>query len=372
MEKFRTSALLAGKGAVIASVIAGFLLLIAFSSVLAGLDKHDPSLPMILPLFGLPALALLPPVASFTQRKWGQPTSTGGHIGIVAICGGVGLALTVVGVLAIDSAFPELAAKRVQEQQLRAATERTAPPTTTGARKTHLDRAAMLDEARSALQGNQPERALTIVYDNAPAEILRTDPEVKTLVAQIETRIKANDISTHDSNFAEKVRSYWLPQISGIATTAPASAPDIWNAVAKLEDATRALEDSNATPLDQAGKDAQRDLRLAIAAKQRAFFPILRGAYAKIVGQAMWERDIDIRVSGAGNRSITWTGGLFAARANIARAQGEAQTHLLRLRFMHSTYEWVRGIGERYTYTMDAPADDAVGYWDQGAFKPVR
>ncbi len=370
MEKFRTSALLTGPGAIIASIIAGLLLLIALASIGAGLDKRDPALLMVLPFLVFPALALLPPVASFAQRKWGKPASTGGHIGMVAICGGVGLVLTAAGIVAMDSAHPELAAKRAQQQRARAAAEQAAAPAP-GAPKTHLDRSAMLEQARSALQSGQPEQALTIIYDNAPAEMLRTDTEVKALAAQIEARLKAGGASASSNGFAEKVQSYWLPQVTGIAATAPASAPDIWNAVAKLEDATRALETSNAMPLDQAGKDAQRNLRNALVAKQRALFPILRGAYGKVVGQAMWERDMDIRVAGAGNRSIKWTGGLFAARANIARTQGEAQTHLLRLRFTHSTYEWVRGIGERYTYTMDAPADGALGYWDGSTFKPV-
>lgn len=371
MNSPRTSALLAGTGAVIASVIAAFLLLIALSSVMAGLDKHDPSLPMILPLFLLPSLMLLPPVASFAQRKWGVPASTGSHIGMVAISAGVGLAITVAGVVAADKAYPELAAKRLAEQKAKASAE---PATTSDRPKAakHLDRDGMLVQARGALASGQPEQALTIVFDNAPAEMLRDDAEVKTLVAEIEARIKANDASTPNSEFAEKVQSYWLPQVNGIAATPPASAADIWNTIAKLEDVARALEDSNASVLDANGKKAQRDLRNAIAAKQRTLFPILRGAYGKVVGQAMWESDIDIRVGGAGNRNITWTGGIFAARANIARGQGEVQTHLLKLRFVHSTYEWVRGIGERYTYTMEAPADDAVGYWDGDVFKPVR
>lgn len=361
---------LVGTGALIASVIAVLLLLIALSSVMAGLDKHDPSLAMILPLFLLPGLALFPPVASFVKRKWGVPASTGVHIGMVAISAGVGLAFTVAGTVAVDQAYPELAAKRVAEQKAKRAAKPAATSSKADVAK-NLDREEMLALARAALTSGQPERALTIVFDNAPAEMLREDAEVKMLVAEIEARIKSNDASNPNNEFAERVQTYWLPQVNGFAATPPTSAADIWNTIAKLEDAARALEDSNATLLDANGQKAQRDLRNAIAAKQRTLFPILRSAYGKVVGQAMWESDIDIRVGGAGNRNITWTGGLFAARANIARGQGEAQTHLLKLRFVHSTYEWARGIGERNTYTMDAPSDDAVGYWDGGTFKSV-
>lgn len=357
--------------------------IVALSGISMVLAANPPSLRPVGLLLVLAGLLLMPPTGKRLGERW--PKLSAWYT--APLLGGMILTVGLTTILVITADWerehPEIVAKREADRKARqdaaraeaqakvqSEAENAAPSISAGT--THLDRTAMLDEARSALKANQPERALTIVYDNAPSEMLRTNAEVKALVEQIEARIKANDALVPNSIFAEKVQAYWLPQVSGIATTAPASAPDVWTAIAKLEDAARALEASNAMMLDQAGKDAQRKLQNAIAVKQRALFPILRATYGKIVGQVMWERDIDVRVAGAGNRRITWTGGLFAARANIARAQGGAQTHLLRLRFTHSSYEWVRGISERYTYTMDAPSDDAVGYWDQGAFKAVR
>ena len=327
-------------------------------------------------LFAIPAIArkaaLRFPIVS---RSYGPVIAMAAvsMVGLVCFSIGVGLEkrFDPKAAAAREARVATLAREREEADQSHETERRNAQQHKEAAQK-QLSREETLAQAREALTNGQPERALTIVFDNAPAELLRNDAEVKTLVAAIEDRMKANDASALNSEFAEKVRTYWLPQVNGIATTSPATAADIWNTVAKLVGAARALEDSNAALLDANGKNAQRDLRTAIAAKQRALFPILRGAYGKIVGQAMWERDIDIRVGGAGNRNITWTGGLFAARANIASGQGETQPHLLKLRFSRSTYEWAKGIGERYTYTMKVPADDAVGYWDGSVFKPVR
>jgi hypothetical protein len=323
--------------------------------------------------FLIAGLLILPPIGRMMGERWPKLSPWYAAPLLAALSLLIGFATTVAGLVVWEKAHPEIVAKREADRKAlaSAATERKLAERQSQPPLKGLDREAMLVEARSALKNGQPERALTIVYDNAPPEMLTTDAEVKALIAEIEARIKASDATAGRSDFAEKVRAYWIPQVGGISQSPPASAPDVWNAIAKLEDATRALEDSKATSLDADGKDAQRNLRKAIAAKQRVLFPILRGAYGKIVGQAMWERDIDIRAGGAGNRSITWTGGIFAARANIARGQNEAQPHLVRLRFTHSTYEWVSGIGQRYTYTMDAPADDAVGYWEGGAFKPI-
>ena len=63
---------------------------------------------------------------------------------------------------------------------------------------------------------------------------------------------------------------------------------------------------------------------------------------------------------------------MFAAHANIASAEQNAEPHLLKLRFTRSAYEWARGIGEVNTYTLNAPRDDTVGYWDGGTFTPVE
>ena len=236
----------------------------------------------------------------------------------------------------------------------------------------NLGRVDMLAQARSALQEGLPARGLGIIYDNATADMLRDDSEVKSLIAEINAKLTVADAPSAAQDYAETLRTHWLPLVKGIATTPPNSAPDLWNSLSSIEDATRALEEGDKLALDADGKKSRAELRNAILIKQRSLFPVLRSAYGKITGQAMWEQDIDVRVGGPGSRDITWTGGLFAARANIASAEETAQPILRKLRFAHSRYEWARGVGDTYTYPLSSPADDAVGYWDGLAFTPVK
>lgn len=236
----------------------------------------------------------------------------------------------------------------------------------------NLGREDMLAQARSAVRDGMPARGLGIIYDSSTPDMLAYDSEVKSLIAVINAKLTVSGASGAAQDYAETLRSHWLPKVKSIATAPPNSAPDLWNAVTNLEDATRALEEGDKLTLNADAKKARAELRNAIAMKQRSLFPVLRNAYAKITGQAMWDQDIDVRVGGPGNQTVTWTGGLFAARANIASAEETAAPILSKLRFTHSRYEWARGVGETYIYPLGSPADAAVGYWDGGTFKPVK
>ncbi len=92
-----------------------------------------------------------------------------------------------------------------------------------------------------------------------------------------------------------------------------------------------------------------KQLKSKVSNLQIKEFPKLRKEYASIVAKKMWENDIEVFTSGAGNGYINFTGGIFAANKNKQDFQNQLNEILTMFRFNQSRYRWYKGADE-YTY----------------------
>ncbi|MCT4616193.1 MAG: hypothetical protein N4A49_15150 [Marinifilaceae bacterium] len=92
-----------------------------------------------------------------------------------------------------------------------------------------------------------------------------------------------------------------------------------------------------------------KQLRLKVARLQTKEFPIMRKEYTKLVGNQLWENDIDVSANGTGRKYINFSGRIFAANKNKKNFQTEIHEILTMFRFKQSRYRWYKGADE-YTY----------------------
>lgn len=102
------------------------------------------------------------------------------------------------------------------------------------------------------------------------------------------------------------------------------------------------------------------ELQKKVVASQLKNFPKLRKAYYEFVKNKLWENDVDVRISGAGNTVLKLTGGYFAANKNIKDSQEALHEMLTLLRFKQTQYTWYKGQDEFTYYTIDSPKDNEI------------
>jgi hypothetical protein len=102
------------------------------------------------------------------------------------------------------------------------------------------------------------------------------------------------------------------------------------------------------------------DLESELKNLQTKEFPAIRKAYGSITNKSLWEQDIEVKVSGAGNSTLMLTGALFAANKNIKDTQGILQETLELLRFKKVQYEWYSGASEFDYYNLETKKDNEI------------
>ena len=95
-----------------------------------------------------------------------------------------------------------------------------------------------------------------------------------------------------------------------------------------------------------------KQLKPKVVKMQVKEFPILRKEYSKIVAAKLWENDIELSVSGSGNKHINFSGGIFAANKNKQEFQKQINEVITMFRFNQSRYRWYKGANEYTYYTM--------------------
>jgi cytoskeletal protein RodZ len=90
---------------------------------------------------------------------------------------------------------------------------------------------------------------------------------------------------------------------------------------------------------------------------QRSEFPKMRQAYAKMADELMWEKDIDVEVSGTGNKTVTLTGSIFASNSNVKSTQLQLNDIFVKFRFSQVRFKWSEYATEYQSYQTDAPDD---------------
>lgn len=104
---------------------------------------------------------------------------------------------------------------------------------------------------------------------------------------------------------------------------------------------------------------------------QNRVLPKLRKAYQYTAGSIMWEHDVSVTVGGDGNRTVTYTGVVFASNQGIKQVQQSLQDVQARLRFKQSRFRWMEE-GDITTYNLKPPSDSALMTFKAGVLTPAR
>lgn len=99
-------------------------------------------------------------------------------------------------------------------------------------------------------------------------------------------------------------------------------------------------------------------LKSKCTASQIKYFPKIRRAYYQLTKDKLWEHDI--AVGGNGNSILKFTGGYFAANANIKETQDALHEMLTTLRFKQTQYRWYKSQDEYTYYTIKSNSDSKL------------
>jgi hypothetical protein len=112
--------------------------------------------------------------------------------------------------------------------------------------------------------------------------------------------------------------------------------------------------------LSPAEKEKVARFRRGVSAIQERELPRMRAAWVKLVRDAMWEHNMDVRAGGETGRTLRLTSAIFASNSNIKQVQETVREQAMLLRFRRIEYRWYKGADEYTYFTMDPPADGAV------------
>lgn len=101
---------------------------------------------------------------------------------------------------------------------------------------------------------------------------------------------------------------------------------------------------------------ATKELENKALASQKKKFPLLRKDYFTFIKNGLWEKDIDVALSGSGNTILTFTGGWFAKNRNIKEFNENLYEMLRLLRFQKTQYRWYKS-GDITYYDLKSPKD---------------
>ncbi|MCI3937551.1 hypothetical protein MQX03_10080 [Chryseobacterium aahli] len=103
-----------------------------------------------------------------------------------------------------------------------------------------------------------------------------------------------------------------------------------------------------------------KKLEKMVINSQIKVFPKLRLIYYRIIKEKLWENDIEVKIIGSTNRTLQFTGGLFAANKNIQDTQSALHEVLSFLRFKQIQYKWYSGDDEYTYYNIESPKDSEI------------
>ncbi|MEG3181821.1 hypothetical protein [Sphingomonas sp. LT1P40] len=161
--------------------------------------------------------------------------------------------------------------------------------------------------------------------------------------------------------YAERIDSYWLPQVRALPSTAPESDEAFGKLRTSLAGIAADVEDNAGLKLSGEQALKRKELIDALAAKQRSLFPAMRRRYAKALDAKLFRRDIRVVTTGTGDSTLLVTGRLFSFNANIEDTQNVIREAATSLRFKKVSYRWSAHIDKRTTYDLNVPSDPAIG-----------
>ncbi len=194
-------------------------------------------------------------------------------------------------------------------------------------RKAKEEEAKRIEENRIATEAAKKAEEEKAIQDekNAPEELKKLIQDAKDTIKTNKTYSTIDEISTDlaivNGFFGQKIKDY---------KTQYPNNKEIQTLVAQLETTV---------------KNKQIDL-----------FPNLRKNYGKIVGNSLWENNIDVTTYGTGNSTIEFTGYIFASNKNISDSYKEMVDMLKLLRFDRANFKFT-DYGEYTYYTIESLKD---------------
>ncbi len=90
-------------------------------------------------------------------------------------------------------------------------------------------------------------------------------------------------------------------------------------------------------------------LRNKVVAFQKKEFPLMRKNYIKILGEKLWEHNVEVLPKRSKNKAIEFVGVYFANNKNIKDVQESMNVQFHNLRFDRIQYRWV-SVSDEFTY----------------------
>jgi hypothetical protein len=120
------------------------------------------------------------------------------------------------------------------------------------------------------------------------------------------------------------------------------------------------IEEARQHTLSEAENARVAELRRKMSAVQVRELPRMRAAWAKMLGEAMWEHDMTVTAGGTANRTLRLTAAVFASNRNIKQINDTLWEHASLLRFKRLEYRWYKGAEDYQYFTVEGPSDGEV------------
>ncbi len=215
--------------------------------------------------------------------------------------------------------------------------------------------------------------------DVADKDFLGLHEEAKKKVAdKQEAERLAAERAVASSQAVGDVRGYeaFLEQAETDFKTTPANQADL-ETIRKATTLFSALAEAINKARQSAGALSREDVAYVkriegrLIALQQRTLPGLRKAFAAKSARLLWESDLYVTAGGDANTLITFSGGMFAANANIQAFQDGLDEIVTKLRFKQTRFKWFKGADEYTYYKLATPADGKIAMFKFGQFEEV-
>lgn len=222
--------------------------------------------------------------------------------------------------------------------------------------------------AEKALKEDRPENAMAALADVPAGD---RDASYANLSSRAQAGVERNMLADRRANMVDEIDNNQIPRLAGLTGSNTTDPQVLFARLEVLDSAARYLESLPAPGLSRQQLAARERLSSTISRRQEALLPAFRQSFAAGLHAVLWDDDISVRTSGTRHTTIEFTGAMFVTNRNVRPVQEANIERIRQLRFRRSSYYWYRG-SDSVNFTHAPLADTAVGYWQDGRFKPVQ
>ena len=191
-----------------------------------------------------------------------------------------------------------------------------------------------------------------MLSDTQESNSKTTTPEAKP--TEIETVQQTNDqikiqlqqeLDTYDQNFVSAINRESVAEL-----TLEVTLFHTWGEMIK----------QNKNNPDKEIQSLTSQLEKKISELQIKEFPLIRKTYGEIIGKKLWEENFEIRILGAGNKTIELINVIFANNKNIAELHEAITNNLKDFRFDEVNYKWYKYDDDYAHFDIDSKEDAEV------------